>query len=70
MPRIRCHYMDCLFIENGHCSADSVEVDPETGCVTYSPSDDLDDWIGEGLDDWDTDDDEEDGFFLEDEDDL
>ena len=38
MPRIRCHYMDCAFIDDGFCSAAAVELDPDTGCMTYSPS--------------------------------
>ena len=69
MPRIRCHYIDCVFIDNGHCSAAAVEIDPDTGCVTYSPSDDdldtdwddeLDEWeeLEDGDDLWDDDDDE------------
>ena len=40
MPRIRCHYMDCIFIDEGFCSAAAVEIDPDTGCATYSPSED------------------------------
>ena len=53
MPRIRCHYIDCVFIDNGHCSAAAVEIDPDTGCLTYSPSDDdlEEDWVDE-LDEW------------------
>lgn len=71
MPRVRCHYLDCLFIENGHCGADSVEIDPDTGCATYSPSDDLDDWVGDDLDDWDNiEENEIEGFYLDDEDDI
>jgi hypothetical protein len=40
MPRIKCHYMDCVFLDEGYCSAAAVEIDPDTGCATYSPSDD------------------------------
>jgi hypothetical protein len=39
MPRIRCHYDDCVFLEEGHCGAAAVELEPETGCVTYSQAD-------------------------------
>lgn len=39
MPRIRCHYNDCVFNDEGYCSAAAVEVDPDTGCATYSPVD-------------------------------
>ncbi len=38
MPRIKCHYMDCVFLDEGYCSAAAVEIDPDTGCATYSPS--------------------------------
>lgn len=38
MPRIRCHYMDCVFLDDGFCSAAAVEFDPDSGCVTYSPT--------------------------------
>ncbi len=37
MPRIRCHYMDCVFLEEGYCGARSVELDPDEGCLTYKP---------------------------------
>ena len=73
MPRIRCHYMDCIFIDEGYCSAAAVEIDPDTGCATYSPSeedaddewdeDELEDWEGEGGE-------EEDDIWLDDDDDL
>ena len=39
MPRIRCHYTDCIFVDEGYCSAAAVELDPDTGCATYSPGD-------------------------------
>ena len=38
MPRIKCHYVDCVFLDEGYCSAAAVEIDPDTGCGTYSPS--------------------------------
>jgi len=38
MPRIKCHYVDCVFIDEGYCSAAAVELDPDTGCSTYSPT--------------------------------
>jgi len=48
MPRIRCHYIDCVYLEDGFCGIASVEIDPDEGCRTYrrkgeSPDDDLDD---------------------------
>jgi hypothetical protein len=41
MPRIRCHYTDCVFLDEGYCAAAAVELDPEEGCLTYSPSGDV-----------------------------
>jgi hypothetical protein len=38
MPRIRCHYLDCVFLDDGYCSAAAVEIDPDAGCMTYSPN--------------------------------
>ncbi|MCS7251330.1 MAG: hypothetical protein RMK32_07205 [Anaerolineae bacterium] len=35
MPRIRCHYVDCVYLEAGMCTADEIELDPEMGCLTY-----------------------------------
>lgn len=43
MPRIRCRYDDCIFLEEGFCGAAAVEVEPETGCVTYSRVEDAED---------------------------
>lgn len=36
MPRLRCHYADCVFLDEGYCGAAAVEVDPSEGCLTYS----------------------------------
>ena len=36
MSRIRCHYADCIFVEQGYCAAAAVEIDPEEGCLTYT----------------------------------
>lgn len=38
MPRIKCHYLDCAFLDEGYCSAAAVELDPNSGCTTYSPN--------------------------------
>jgi hypothetical protein len=74
MPRIRCHYMDCIFLDEGYCSAAAVEIDPDTGCATYSPSEeaaDDDEWEEEDLEEWEDDSgDEEDDLWLEDDDDI
>lgn len=81
MPRIRCHYIDCNFLDNAYCTALTVELDPELGCATYVPlgeadvlaeeweedEDSYDDWDAEDLD-LDDDVDEEDDFDEEEED--
>ena len=54
MPKIRCHYEDCEFLDDGFCSAALIELDPDKGCLTYQPSADS---IPE--EPWDNDDDEE-----------
>ena len=74
MPRIKCHYADCVFLDEGFCSAAAVEFDPDTGCVTYSPTDgaatDDDDWDEDDDAEWDEedlDDDDDDDWEEEDE---
>ena len=54
MPKIRCHYEDCEFLDEGFCSAALIELDPDKGCITYTPSADS---IPEEA--WDSDDEEE-----------
>jgi hypothetical protein len=64
--------MDCIFIDEGYCSAAAVEFDPDTGCATYSPSESGitdDDWDDDELDGWDETDDDDDDLWL-DEDDI
>lgn len=75
MPRIRCHYIDCVFLDDGYCGAAAVEIDPDMGCMTYARTDDIggeDDWDDdeEDLEEWeDLDvDDEEDDLWIDDED--
>lgn len=77
MPRIKCHYVDCVFLDEGLCSAAAVEFDPDTGCVTYSPADGAaaneDDWDeDEESDEWEDEevDGEEDDEWLEEEDEF
>ena len=36
MPRIRCRYIDCIYLEAGFCGTDQIDLDPELGCLTYS----------------------------------
>lgn len=62
MPRIRCHYLDCVFLDEGYCSAAQVDIDPDSGCNTYSPNaeaaaDDSWDDEDEELDEWEDGDD-------------
>lgn len=68
MPRIRCHYSDCVFIDDGYCSAAAVEFDPDTGCATFTPVDGAvsgdEKWDEEELEEW------EDDEIDEDDDDL
>ncbi len=40
MPRIRCHYIDCIFLDDGYCGAAAIEIDPDVGCMTFSRADD------------------------------
>ena len=72
MPRIRCHYADCVFLDDGYCGAAAIELDPDVGCMTYSRSDDLeveDEWEDEEeeLEEWDEmdADEEEDEMWLD-----
>jgi hypothetical protein len=64
MPRIRCHYNDCVFIDDSYCSAAAVEIDPDTGCATYSPADGApvgeEKWDEEELEEWEEEDTDED----------
>ncbi len=41
MPRIRCRYIDCYFLEAGYCTAEIIRIDPDEGCLTYSHIDDV-----------------------------
>jgi len=66
MPRIRCHYLDCILLDDGYCGAAAIELDPDVGCMTYKRADDVEveaDWDEEEeeVDEWeDTDAEEED----------
>lgn len=62
MARIHCKYIGCILLENGICSATTIELDPDEGCLTFSQIDDPfedDDWDDEeeldGYDEWDDD---------------
>lgn len=75
MPRIRCHYLDCVLLDDGYCGAAAIELDPDMGCMTYKRSDDLDveeDWEDEDElideDEWDDLEDDEDELWIDDDD--
>jgi hypothetical protein len=75
MPRIRCHYIDCVFLDDGYCGAAAVEIDPDMGCMTYSRADDVevaDEWEEEedDVEEWDEIevDEEDDELWIDDED--
>jgi hypothetical protein len=51
MPRLRCHYVDCIYLEGGLCGASAVELDPDEGCMTYTHITD----VSTEEDDWDED---------------
>ncbi|MDF1499807.1 MAG: hypothetical protein P1P76_04990 [Anaerolineales bacterium] len=68
MPRIRCRYLDCVFLEDGYCGTSSVDLDPDEGCLTYTHLADVaedEDWEEDELEEfWDED---EEDLFVEDE---
>ena len=56
MPRIRCHYIECVFIDDAYCGAAAVEIDPDEGCMTYARADDISDSDrddDDGIEEWD-----------------
>lgn len=65
-PRVRCHYNDCEFLDERYCSAAATEINPDNGCLTYRPTEDISTVAGwdddESLDDWEeiTDEDDDD----------
>jgi hypothetical protein len=75
MPRIRCHYIDCVFLDDGYCGAAAIELDPDVGCMTFSRADDLEvdnEWEDDEdeIDEWEEiePDEDEDELWLDDED--
>jgi len=72
MPRIKCHYMDCIFLDEGYCSAAAVEIDPDTGCNTYSPSEEAvvdEEFEDEESEEWEEEDADDDDELWEDDED-
>ena len=75
MARIRCHYINCVFLDEGYCSAAAVEIDPDTGCATFTESEDASsaEWEEEeSEEEWDEEDleEEEEESWDEDEDEI
>lgn len=75
MPRIRCHYVDCLFLDDGYCGAAAIEVDPDVGCMTFARADDAEtevEWEEDDeadLEEWeDSEEDEDDELWLDEDD--
>ena len=65
MPRIRCRYEDCVFLEEGYCGAAAIELEPDAGCLTYTRVDETE---NADADEWEEDEFEEE--FEEEEEDL
>ena len=75
MPRIRCYYADCVFLDDHFCGAASVEIDPDTGCMTYKapgiePEEEWEDEADEEWEDEELDEDDDEDFWLDDEDEF
>lgn len=65
MTKIRCYYLDCLFLDERHCTAAAVDINPDSGCLTYRPIDDeesLGDWDDE-LESWDEEDEDSESLW-------
>jgi hypothetical protein len=69
MPRIRCAYYECVYLERGFCGAEEIDLDPEEGCLTFTQIEDLalddEDWEEELFDEDENDEDEDDYDFNE-----
>lgn len=53
MTRIRCRERHCTFNKNGICASEEIEYEPDAGCLTMEPREDLEDeeeWEEEELD--------------------
>ena len=58
MPRVRCTYLDCIYLDDDICTASFITIDPDSGCETYetvAPSHSDEDWEeGDELENWDS----------------
>lgn len=65
MPKIHCRFVDCVFLEEGFCGAEIVEIDPDESCLTYTSIDDIamvddEDWEEEELEEiWEEEEDDD-----------
>jgi len=65
MPKIQCRFIDCVFLEEGFCGAEIVEIDPDESCLTYTGIDDIgivddEDWEDEELEEiWEEEEDDD-----------
>lgn len=65
MTRIRCRDSRCTFWKNGICTTDEIEYDPDAGCLTMEPREDL---VEDDEAEWDDEEEElEDGGFEDEE---
>ena len=65
MTHIICRANFCLFWEQGVCSSEEIEYEPDTGCVTFQDIGDLS--LEEGEEEYDWEDESEDDLFEDEE---
>ncbi len=58
MTRIRCRDRQCTFNKNGLCTSEEIEYEPDAGCLTMEPREEVDkkarnDWEKDEEEDWD-----------------
>lgn len=72
MPKIKCHYDDCVFLEDGYCGAAAVELEPEAGCQTFRRDTEADAKAAEAWEEDEFEDelDDEEGLYEEEEEDA
>ncbi|MGD8463037.1 MAG: hypothetical protein PVI09_04145 [Anaerolineae bacterium] len=57
MTQIICRAISCLFWENGICTSEEIEYEPDSGCLTFQDMGDLE--LEEDDDDFDWEDDDD-----------
>jgi hypothetical protein len=67
MTHIICRANFCLFWEQGVCSAEEIEYEPDNGCLTFQDIGDLN--LDEGEEEFDWEDESEDDLFEDEEED-